>query len=254
MKRRRGAPLIEDVEKKLQGVIGKVGEVRHKTSISNQNMLLQNTGSSIECNLDKLTAFLHDDLEKYRASIIDIIAGCAIYLPNRVTVYTTLVGLLNSKNFNFGGDVVEKLISEQQDLLSKQKYQEAQNLAIFLCDLGNSGVLTAQSIGEYLESFIAAAFEENMPQVRNDYYIQTVLRCLPWIGKELTEKAPEQMENIGEAIGKYLELRNKNHVAVRLILNLLITKNNIFLASPSLAGRLDRSKTRRLSRKFISSD
>lgn len=40
MKRRRGAPLIEDVEKKLQGVIGKVGEVRHKTSISNQNMLL----------------------------------------------------------------------------------------------------------------------------------------------------------------------------------------------------------------------
>ncbi|UMM13711.1 hypothetical protein L5515_001848 [Caenorhabditis briggsae] len=198
MKRRRGAPLIGDVEKKLQEVIGKVGD--------------KNTGSSIEANLEKLTAFLHDDLEKYRSSIIDIVAGCAIYLPNRVTVYTTLVGLLNAKNFNFGGDVVEKLIAEQQDLLLKQKYQEAQNLAIFLCDLGNSGVLTAQSIGEYLESFIAAAFEENMPQVRNDYYIQTVLRCLPWIGKELTEKAQEQMENIVEAVGKYLEMRNKNHV------------------------------------------
>ncbi|CAO4362093.1 unnamed protein product [Caenorhabditis nigoni] len=198
MKRRRGVPLIGDVEKKLQEVIGKVGD--------------KNTGSSIEANLEKLTAFLHDDLEKYRSSIIDIVAGCAIYLPNRVTVYTTLVGLLNAKNFNFGGDVVEKLIAEQQDLLLKQKYQEAQNLAIFLCDLGNSGVLTAQSIGEYLESFIAAAFEENMPQVRNDYYIQTVLRCLPWIGKELTEKAQEQMENIVEAVGKYLEMRNKNHV------------------------------------------
>lgn len=198
MKRRRGAPLISDVERKLQEVIGKVGD--------------KNTGSSIEANLEKLTEFLHGDLDKYRATIIDIVAGCAIYLPNRVTVYTTLVGLLNAKNFNFGGDVVEKLIAEQQDLLTKQKYQEAQNLAIFLCDLGNSGVLTAQSIGEYLESFISAAFEENMPQVRNDYYIQTVLRCLPWIGKELTEKAQEQMENIVEAIGKYLESRNKTHV------------------------------------------
>lgn len=200
MKRRRGAPLISDVEKKLQEVIGRVGD--------------KNTGASIEANLDKLTSFLHDDLDKYRTTIIDIVAGCAIFLPNRVTVYTTLVGLLNAKNFNFGGDVVERLIAEQQDLLSKQKYQEAQNLAIFLCDLGNSGVLTAQSIGEYLESFIAAAFEENMPQVRNDYYIQTVLRCLPWIGKELSEKALEQMDNILEAVGKYLEMRNKSHVAL----------------------------------------
>lgn len=197
-KRRRGAPLITDVEKKLQEIIGRVGD--------------KNAGASIETNLDKLTTFLHDDLDKYRAPIIDIIAGCAIYLPNCVTVYTTLVGLLNAKNFNFGGDVVERLIAEQQDLLTKQKYQEAQNLAIFLCDLGNSGVLTAQSIGEYLESFIAASFEENMPQVRNDYYIQTVLRCLPWIGKQLTEKAPEQLENILEAVGKYLEMRNKSHV------------------------------------------
>uniref|UniRef100_A0A1I7UXL3 Nuclear cap-binding protein subunit 1 n=1 Tax=Caenorhabditis tropicalis TaxID=1561998 RepID=A0A1I7UXL3_9PELO len=199
-KRRRGATLIGDVEKKLQEVIGRVGD--------------KNTGSSIEANLDKLTTFLHDDLDKYRSSIIDIVTGCAIYLPNRVTVYTTLVGLLNAKNFNFGGDVVERLIAEQQELLSKQQYQEAQNLAIFLCDLGNSGVLTAQSIGEYLESFISAAFEENVPQVRNDFYIQTVLRCLPWIGKELTEKASEQMENILEAVGKYLEMRNKSHVAL----------------------------------------
>ncbi|EFO94618.1 CRE-NCBP-1 protein [Caenorhabditis remanei] len=215
-KRRRGAPLISDVEKKLQEVIGKVGEkvCTNSRTLETKISKSQSTGSSITMNLEKLTEFLTDDLDKYRTSIIDIVAGCAIYLPNRVTVYTTLVGLLNAKNFNFGGEVVEKLIAEQQDLLTKQKYQEAQNVAIFLCDLGNSGVLTAQSIGEYLESFISAAFEENMPQVRNDYYIQTVLRCLPWIGKELTEKSPEQMENIVEAVGKYLELRNKNHVTL----------------------------------------
>ena len=128
-------------------------------------------------NLEKLTEFLTADLDKYRTSIIDIVAGCAIYLPNRVTVYTTLVGLLNAKNFNFGGEVVEKLIAEQQDLLTKQKYQEAQNVAIFLCDLGNSGVLTAQSIGEYLESFISAAFEENMPQVLSVFEIYFEINC-----------------------------------------------------------------------------
>ncbi|CAI2318493.1 unnamed protein product [Caenorhabditis sp. 36 PRJEB53466] len=197
-KRRRGAPLLNEVEKKLQEVIGRVGD--------------KNAGSSIECNLEQLTKFLQDDLDKYRSTIIDIVAGCAIYLPHRVTVYTTLVGLLNSKNFNFGGDVVEKLMAEQQELLEKQKYQEAQNLAIFLCDLGNCGVLTLQSIGEYLESLVTAACQDDTPQVRTDYYIQTVLRCLPWIGREMTEKANELMENIVQAIAGYLEQRNKDHV------------------------------------------
>ncbi|CAB3407078.1 unnamed protein product [Caenorhabditis bovis] len=199
-KRRRGLPLVDEVEKKLQEIIGKVGD--------------KNTGSSIESNLEGLCRVLQDDLDKYRATIIDIIVGCAIYLPNKVTVYTTLVGLLNAKNFNFGGDVVEKLIAEQQDLLENEKYCEAQNLTTFLCDLGNCRVLTIQSIGEYLESFITAAFEENVPQVRTDWFVFTVLRSLPFIGSELAEKANEQLENVFGGIEKYLEQRSKTHVPI----------------------------------------
>ncbi|CAI5439326.1 unnamed protein product [Caenorhabditis angaria] len=199
-KRRKGAPLVTEVERKLQDIIGRVGDDKSKTSI--------------ESNLEGLCKVLQDDLDKYRTNIIDIITGCAIYLPQRATVYSTLVGLLNAKNFNFGGDVVERLIAEQQELLDNEKFGEAQNLAIFLCDLGNSRVLTIQSVGEYLESLVAAAFEDCVPQSRTDWFIFTVLRCLPWIGGELMEKANEQLENILEGIGKYLEQRNKQHVPI----------------------------------------
>ncbi|CAD6184580.1 unnamed protein product [Caenorhabditis auriculariae] len=199
-KRRRGIPLITEVERKLQDIIGRVGD--------------KGKNSSIESNLEGLCNLLQDDLDKYRTNIIDILVGCVIYLPEKVTVYSTLVGLLNAKNFNFGGDVVEKVIAQQQEILDAENYEQAMNIALFLCDLGNCRVLTLQSIGEYLESFVSAAFEEDVPQVRTDWFIYTVLHCLPWIGAELKDKANEQLENIFEGVGKYLEARKRDHIQI----------------------------------------
>ena len=79
---------------------------------SNQNcrqnnyffIIFQST-SSLESNLEGLASVLEADLTTYKAKILKILSECALKLPDKCTIYTTLIGLLNTKNYNFGGEV-----------------------------------------------------------------------------------------------------------------------------------------------------
>lgn len=46
-------------------------------------------------------------------------------LPEKLTVYTTLVGLLNARNYNFGGEFVEAMIRQLKETLKNNLYSEA---------------------------------------------------------------------------------------------------------------------------------
>ncbi|KAE9421684.1 hypothetical protein Angca_003143, partial [Angiostrongylus cantonensis] len=197
-KKRRGPSEYDEVEHRLHNLIVRVDE---------------NTGgSSLESNLESLCSLLEADLDKYRTKIIETITFCVCQLPDKITIYSTLVGLLNAKNFNFGGEIVEKLISELQKKLEAEDFQQAVFIIAFLCDLGNSRVLTLSSIVDFLEALLQSAFEENVPQVRTDWFTYVVLRVLPWIGLELSEKKKEELDNILEAASRYIEGRKKVHV------------------------------------------
>lgn len=59
-----------------------------------------------------------------------IIPGCLLIfsarlLPEKLTVYTTLVGLLNARNYNFGGEFVEAMIRQLKETLKNNLYDEA---------------------------------------------------------------------------------------------------------------------------------
>ena len=49
-------------------------------------------------------------------------------LPEKLTVYTTLVGLLNARNYNFGGEFVEAMIRQLKECLKVNMYNEAEYL------------------------------------------------------------------------------------------------------------------------------
>ena len=51
-------------------------------------------------------------------------------LPEKLTVYTTLVGLLNARNYNFGGEFVEAMIRQLKETLKNNLYNEAVYLVI----------------------------------------------------------------------------------------------------------------------------
>lgn len=65
----------------------------------------------MESNLEGLVSVLDGDLPKFKKKVLKILVDCAINMPEKCTIYSTLVGLLNAKNYNFGGEVSEYIIN-----------------------------------------------------------------------------------------------------------------------------------------------
>lgn len=108
-KRRRTSEPIE-IEDRLESLICRVGE---------------KSTSSLESNLEGLAGVLEADLPNYKNKILRILCCVARLLPEKLTVYTTLVGLLNARNYNFGGEFVEAMIRQLKETLKNNLYNEA---------------------------------------------------------------------------------------------------------------------------------
>uniref|UniRef100_A0A0N4TFW4 MIF4G domain-containing protein n=1 Tax=Brugia pahangi TaxID=6280 RepID=A0A0N4TFW4_BRUPA len=102
------------------------------------------SSSSLESNLESLAQVLETDLDTYKEHIIDILVKCVCSMPNKLTIYSTLVGLLNAKKYNFGAEV------------------------IFFSDLVNCRVITVDSFVDFLGDLINSASQTGIPQVRRD--------------------------------------------------------------------------------------
>ncbi|XP_044060303.1 nuclear cap-binding protein subunit 1 [Siniperca chuatsi] len=195
-KRRRTSEPIE-IEDRLESLICRVGE---------------KSTSSLESNLEGLAGVLEADLPNYKNKILRILCSVARLLPEKLTVYTTLVGLLNARNYNFGGEFVEAMIRQLKETLKNNLYNEAVYLVRFLSDLVNCHVIAAPSMVAMFENFVSVTQEEDVPQVRSDWFVYVVLSCLPWVGKELYEKKDVEMDRLLSQIEVYLKGRVKTHV------------------------------------------
>ncbi|XP_056328495.1 nuclear cap-binding protein subunit 1 isoform X2 [Danio aesculapii] len=195
-KRRRTSEPIE-IEDRLESLICRVGE---------------KSTSSLESNLEGLAGVLEADLPNYKSKILRILCAVARLLPEKLTVYSTLVGLLNARNYNFGGEFVEAMIRQLKETLKANLYSEALYLVRFLSDLVNCHVIAAPSMVAMFENFISVTQEEDIPQVRSDWYVYAVLSSLPWVGKELYEKKDVEMDRLLSQIDGYLKRRQKTHV------------------------------------------
>ena len=140
-KRRRGPPEYNEIERKLQDLIARVGE--KVILICLFSIACFKTGSSsLESNLESLCSVLEGDLERYKTKILEVISAwfvshfflnksilsSVVLLPEKLTIYSTLVGLLNAKNFNFGGDIVEKMTAVLHEKLSEESFEPALNV------------------------------------------------------------------------------------------------------------------------------
>lgn len=195
-KRRRTVSDTLEIEDRLESLICRVGE---------------KSTSTLESNLEGLAAVLEADLPNYKSNILKILATCAIKLPEKLTVYSTLVGLLNAKNYNFGGDFVDLLCRHLKDSLKRGNFREGWNICRFLSDLVNCHVIVAASLLYLYENFVAVCREENGSQVRADSYLYLVLASLPWVGRELYEKKENELDGLLASIDKYVKRRSKVH-------------------------------------------
>ncbi|XP_075459263.1 nuclear cap-binding protein subunit 1 isoform X2 [Ascaphus truei] len=170
--------------------------------------------SSLESNLEGLAGVLEADLPNYKSKILRLLCTVARLLPEKMTVYTTLVGLLNARNYNFGGEFVEAMIRHLKETIKANAYNDAVYLVRFLSDLVNCHVIAAPSMVSLFESFVNVTQEDDVPQVRCDWYVFTVLSSLPWVGKELYEKKDVEVDSFLSQIESYLKQRQKIHVSM----------------------------------------
>ncbi|KAH1005717.1 hypothetical protein HUJ04_006647 [Dendroctonus ponderosae] len=195
-RKRRRVSENQEIEDRLESLILCVGE---------------KSTSSLESNLEGLASVLEADLSTYRAKILRILTDCAIRMPEKCTIYTTLVGLLNAKNFNFGGEFVEFMVKTFKEALKACKWDPARFLLRFLADLVNCHVISATSLLQLLDNMIDAANEDSVPQVRRDWYVFAILSTLPWVGRELYEKKEQPLEHLLVQIEVFLNKRPKKH-------------------------------------------
>ncbi|VDN20716.1 unnamed protein product [Gongylonema pulchrum] len=135
-------------------------------------------------------------------------------MPDKLTVYSTLVGLLNAKKYNFGGEILEKLLAKLNELMKDNDFDHALYIVIFLSDLVNCRVITLESFVDFLKDLIDCTSSTDMPQVRRDWFAYAFLHCLPWVGHEIAEKKGEDLNVMLADIEKYLQSRNRDHVKV----------------------------------------
>ncbi|XP_058986605.1 nuclear cap-binding protein subunit 1 [Musca domestica] len=195
-RKRRRVSENQEIEDRLESLILRVGE---------------RSTSSVESNLEGLVSVLEADLGTFRLKILRILSDCAVKMPEKCTIYTTLVGLLNAKNYKFGGEFVDHMVKIFKESLKQCKWNNARYSLRFLADLVNCHVISASSLLQLLDTMIDVSNEDPVPQVRRDWYVFAVLSTLPWVGRDLYEKKETSLESLLLRIEVYLNKRSKKH-------------------------------------------
>ncbi|KAB7506114.1 Nuclear cap-binding protein subunit 1 [Armadillidium nasatum] len=193
-RRRTDATEIED---RLESLINRVGE---------------KSTSSLESNLEGLASVLEADIINYKGKILKILSECAVKMPEKTTIYTTLVGLLNAKNYNFGGEFMDLMTRKLKEALKGCMWKTARYIVRFFADMVNCHVISTNSLLKLYHSFLETTREDNSPQVRSDTYVYAVLSSLPWVGRELYEKKEQELELLLKHIEIYIRKRSRKHV------------------------------------------
>ena len=195
-KRRKTSESTEEIEKRLESLICRVGE---------------KSSSSLESNLEGLASVLETDLLNFKTQILRILVLCSYQLPEKCSIYTTLLGLLNVRNYTCGAEFVEMALIEMKRLISTNQFNSARYILQFLGDLVNCNVVTPHSMINLLEIFLQVSKQESVPSSRKDWYVYSVMASLPWCGSILTEKREKEMDELFSKLHKYVYNRSKEH-------------------------------------------
>lgn len=73
---------------------------------SNSKKFIENQMFSIENSIEKAVQIVTYQLVDKRQEIIDVMHECATKLPEKLSIYSTFLGILNIRNPNFSEDVI----------------------------------------------------------------------------------------------------------------------------------------------------
>jgi nuclear cap-binding protein subunit 1 len=170
------------------------------------------TQSSLESNLEKLAELICQELVEFKDKILQVITKCAREYSGKVSIYTTLVGILNARKVDIGNELVDLLFEDLKSALISNDFTTVRTLVRFLSDLMNAKVVPPSSIIALFDTFITVTYEPGISQLRSDWYMNLILSALPWVGAELQSKRQMDLERLMTAIEGYMSKRITNYL------------------------------------------
>ncbi|XP_028761163.1 nuclear cap-binding protein subunit 1 [Neltuma alba] len=170
--------------------------------------------SDFKDHIETCFGALRRELEHSESDVLQFLLDCAEQLPHKISLYGTVIGLINLENEDFVRKLVEKTQIDFQDALDSGNCNRVRIFLRLMTVLMCSKVLQPSSLVVVFETLLSSAAttvddEKGNPswQPCADFYITCILSCLPWGGAELVEQVPEEIERVMVGIEAYLSIR-----------------------------------------------
>ncbi|GAB2234373.1 hypothetical protein Drorol1_Dr00003623 [Drosera rotundifolia] len=148
--------------------------------------------------------------------MLQFILQCTEQLPHKIPLYATLIGLLNLESEDFVEKIVDTTHMNLQGALEQENCDKIRIFLRFVTALMCSKVLPPAALVVVFDTLLSSAAtivdeEKGNPawQARADFYITSILSCLPWGGAELHEQVPEEVDRVMVGIEAYLSIRRR---------------------------------------------
>jgi len=231
-KRRRGGgrrfdyddPRFSQLEERKKRMVGvkrprdeyETPEDKQKTVTDRLKALLVRIGersqSSLASNLDMLSKALQVDISHHRDYIVDTMMICIQKLAVKTSIYGTLVGLVNSTEQGFGGNLVARLRSELlqalEDNNANNEIHRVRLLVRFLGCLQNANVILGTDLIKVYKSVLKIA-QQNLSRNQKDNIVHIVMSSLCWSGASLANNNPTGLTSVMTAIEIYMDQRGR---------------------------------------------
>lgn len=175
----------------------------------------ERSNKSLESNLELMSNVLVSHIDLYEKEMLAYIAGAIMGQPQKLCIYSTLLGLVNAKKPEFV-EIYTKYVTMKliPDALRAQRYEQCLTLVKSLADCVNANVVSSKSLLELYEVFYKVTLEDsdNSCQNRKDFYVSLILKSLPYVANELADSDNLQLGHLIERLKNYVfEKRNTSY-------------------------------------------
>ncbi|TPP66923.1 Nuclear cap-binding protein subunit 1-A [Fasciola gigantica] len=144
---------------------------------------------------------------------------CVKYIPERMLIYATMLGLINVKNRAFVNQFIEMLHRELKDSIKSAAFEDAKYLILFLSASINCNIVTPSSILGLYENLAEVTLDAGRSsQSRTDWYTYVILYSLPYSAHMLSAHDASTLNDILGTIDVYMTKRQKTHVPLLRVL------------------------------------
>lgn len=178
---------------------------------------LNDYDSGLRERLDYLSFFVAEAMESYKKDLLRHLVDNVATHPMQSATYATLVGLLNVRSYELGGECVAKAMQQFMLALYEGSWLKAQGLIMLMANLVNTNVVTAESLLQLLNVLADVCEEEDALKGRRDFHAHLVLITLPLVGRELYEKKGTGLQLLIKRMQVYVKKDRNNAGVVQLL-------------------------------------